>query len=96
MRDRCTVARRSITGLRTGASVIDIRVGIATGPMVAGHAGSEDSRNFTIMGDTVNLGSRPELNPRRHSGAGVSSIGLKRFVPHRRRRAGGVWHMESK
>jgi class 3 adenylate cyclase len=49
-----------IVGLRTGAPIIDIRVGVSTGPMVVGNIGSEDSRNFTIMGDAVNLGSRLE------------------------------------
>jgi adenylate cyclase len=49
-----------IVGLRTGAPVIDIRIGVSTGPMVVGNIGSEDSRNFTIMGDAVNLGSRLE------------------------------------
>ena len=39
---------------------IDVRIGIATGDMVVGTIGSPASRSFTVMGDTVNLGSRLE------------------------------------
>ena len=39
---------------------IDLRIGIATGDMVVGTIGSPASRSFTVMGDTVNLGSRLE------------------------------------
>lgn len=49
-----------ITGLRTGAPVIDIRIGIATGPVLIGSLGSDTVKNYTIMGDTVNVAARLE------------------------------------
>ncbi len=49
-----------ITGLRTGAPDIDIRIGIATGPVLIGNMGSTTMKNYTIMGDTVNLAARLE------------------------------------
>ena len=49
-----------VLGVRSGAPEIDIRIGIATGPMIVGTVGSEESMNFTVLGDTVNLGSRLE------------------------------------
>lgn len=39
---------------------LDLRIGVASGEMVVGTMGSETSRNFTVMGDPVNLGSRLE------------------------------------
>lgn len=49
-----------ITGLRTGAPDIDIRIGVATGPVLIGNMGSNTVKNYTIMGDTVNLAARLE------------------------------------
>ncbi len=49
-----------ITGLRTGAPEISIRIGIATGPVLIGNMGSDTIKNYTIMGDTVNLAARLE------------------------------------
>ena len=49
-----------IVGLRRDAPEIDIRIGIATGPMVVGNVGSDVLKNYTLMGDSVNLGSRLE------------------------------------
>lgn len=49
-----------ITGMRVGAPTIDIRMGLATGEVIVGSIGSSDKRNFTVIGDTVNLSSRLE------------------------------------
>ncbi len=49
-----------ITGLRKDLPRVAIRVGLATGDAVVGSIGSEHAKNFTVMGDTVNLGARLE------------------------------------
>ena len=43
----------------------EIRIGIATGDIVAGNIGPAGARNYTVVGDTVNLAARLEVANKR-------------------------------
>jgi adenylate cyclase len=49
-----------LTGLRRDVPDFRVRMGLATGEVVVGTLGSETSRSYGVVGDTVNLASRLE------------------------------------
>ena len=49
-----------LLGLRKGLPKMNVRVGLATGDVTVGNIGSDTTKGYTVIGDTVNLASRLE------------------------------------
>ena len=50
----------NLTGLRRNVPDFRVRMGVSTGEVVVGTLGSETTKSYTVIGDTVNLASRLE------------------------------------
>ena len=61
--DQLVKLRRALPdllGLRKGLPDINIRIGLASGELVAGNIGSEQSKSYTVMGPAVQMAERLE------------------------------------
>jgi adenylate cyclase len=58
--DAFRAALPELFGMKHGLPEVNVRMGIASGEITVGNIGSETSRGYTVIGDTVNLASRLE------------------------------------
>lgn len=54
------LAQRNVELAATYGRTLGLRIGLNSGDMIVGNVGSERKRNYTVLGDTVNLSSRLE------------------------------------
>jgi adenylate cyclase len=70
-----------LMGIRRGVPRIRARIGMATGYMVVGNIGSEFSKGYTVIGDTVNLGARLE-SANKYYGTRIMMCEATRQIAH--------------
>ncbi|MEW6415762.1 MAG: adenylate/guanylate cyclase domain-containing protein [Pseudomonadota bacterium] len=58
--DDFRAALPELFGVKHGLPEVNVRMGLASGEVTVGNIGSEASRGYTVIGDTVNLASRLE------------------------------------
>src|SRR3712207_2162796 len=67
-----------------------LRIGIHTGPMVAGSLGRGERMEFCLLGDTANVGARLEQLGKQHGGEGPRSCTIILGEPSWRLLAGAI------
>jgi adenylate cyclase len=58
--EKLAEALPELLGFRQGIPKVDIRIGLCTGELIVGNIGSNTSKSFTAIGDTVNIAARLE------------------------------------
>lgn len=58
-----------------------MRIGLNTGPLVAGNAGGGGRQSYTVHGDTVNLAARLEALCKQHGTSLLVSAATARALP---------------
>jgi adenylate cyclase len=66
-----------------GRQPLEIGIGISTGPMIAGNIGSDAIMSYTVIGDTVNLGSRLESLNKQYNTRIIVSDATRAALPDR-------------
>ena len=93
---RCALAmERAMAALNAewrvaGLPSAGLRVGIHTGPMVAGSLGRGDRMEFCLLGDTANVGARLEQMGKQHGGEGPDACTILLGEPTWRLLGGAV------
>ncbi|HJW29752.1 MAG TPA: adenylate/guanylate cyclase domain-containing protein, partial [Saprospiraceae bacterium] len=60
--------------------LLNVRIGISTGEMIVGNMGGQDRFDYTVIGDSVNLGARLEGANKQYRTQTMISEGTYRFV----------------